>query len=133
MRDFKNLYYDGPECVCCTKKSLAEHERPWGGYTILEEFEPPVCVKVLIINPKSRLSLQTHKKREETWYILDAGIVVTVEDKTWLTEPGEKVYVNAGEKHRIENISDRVARIVELMYGEYQEEDITRIEDDYGR
>jgi hypothetical protein len=37
------------------------------------------------------------------------------------------------EKHRIENTSNRVARIVELMYGWYEEEDITRIEDDYGR
>jgi len=133
VRDFKNPYYDGPECVCCTKAAPVDWERPWGGYSVLEDVDPPVCVKVLSINPKSRLSLQTHEKRSERWYILDAGIVVTVGDKTWETEVGETVYVPFMEKHRIENISNRLARIVELMYGEYHEEDITRIEDDYGR
>ena len=133
MRDFTDPYYTGPECVCCTKVSSVDWERPWGGYSVLEDIDPPVCVKVLTINAKGRLSLQTHEKRSERWYILDAGIVVTVEGRTWVTEPGETVYVAAGEKHRIENISNGVARIVELMYGEYQEEDITRIEDDYGR
>ena len=133
MRDFKDPYYTGPECVCCTKAAPVDWERPWGGYSVLEDIDPPVCVKVLSISPKSRLSLQTHEKRSERWYILDAGIVVTVGDKTWETEVGETVYVPFMEKHRIENISNRLARIVELMYGYYHEEDITRIEDDYGR
>jgi mannose-6-phosphate isomerase len=133
VRDFKDPYYTGPECVCCTKAASLDWERPWGGYSVLEDVDPPVCVKVLTINPKSRLSLQTHEKRSERWYILDAGIVVTVGDKTWETEVGETVYVSSMEKHRIENISNRLARIVELMYGEYHEEDITRIDDDYGR
>jgi len=133
MRDFKNPYYNGPECVCCTQVSSVDWERPWGGYSVLEDVDPPACVKVLTINPKGRLSLQTHQKRSERWYILDAGIVVTVGDRTWETEVGETVYVPFMEKHRIENTSNRVARIVELMYGWYEEEDITRIEDDYGR
>ena len=109
------------------------YERPWGGYAILEDKEPPICVKVLTINPKSRLSLQVHQKRSECWHILDAGIVVTVGDEVRVTEPGDVVWVGIGQVHRIENVSGEIARIVELMYGEYQEEDITRIEDDYGR
>ncbi len=133
MRKFTDPYYTGPECVCCTKVAPVDWERPWGGYSVLEDIDPPVCVKVLTISPKGRLSLQTHEKRSERWYILDAGIVVTVGEKRWVTEPGETVYVAAGEKHRIKNVSNRVARIVELMYGEYDENDITRIEDDYGR
>ncbi len=109
------------------------NERPWGGYEILEETDAPICVKVLTINPLSRLSLQVHAKRAEQWFILDAGIVVTLGDKVFETKRGDLVYVDVGVEHRIENVSNEVARIVELMYGEYYEEDITRIEDDYGR
>jgi mannose-6-phosphate isomerase len=109
------------------------NKRPWGGYEILEETNAPICVKVLTINPGCRLSLQTHEKRAERWFILDAGIVVTLGDERIETKVGDEVYVEVGVKHRIENVSGGVARIVELMYGEYHEEDITRIEDDYGR
>ena len=108
-------------------------ERPWGSYEIIEQENPPVCVKILTINPLSKLSLQTHSKRTERWYILDAGIRVTVGEFNGTVEPGWVVTVEPGQQHRIENTSRSVARIVELMYGEYDEDDIVRIEDDYGR
>jgi mannose-6-phosphate isomerase-like protein (cupin superfamily) len=112
---------------------VVENERPWGGYTILEKTDAPICVKVLTVKPKARLSMQTHEKRAERWFILDAGIVVNIDDEVTVTKPGDVVYVGIGQKHRITNVSNRLARIVELMYGEYDEDDITRIEDDYGR
>lgn len=133
MREFTDPYYTGPECVCCAQVNVVENERPWGGYTILEETDAPICVKVLTIKPKARLSMQTHEKRAERWFILDAGIVVNIDDEVTVTKPGDVVYVGIGQKHRITNVSNRLARIVELMYGEYDEDDITRIEDDYGR
>ena len=76
---------------------------------------------------------KAHEKREEAWYILDAGIVVTVGDEIRKTNPGDVIRVGVGVKHRIKNVSNGIARIVELMYGEYDENEITRIEDDYGR
>lgn len=107
--------------------------RPWGGYIILMD-ENHCKVKKIIINPKKRFSLQYHNKRTETWTIVKGKLKITVDDKTKEYSYGETISVPVKTKHRIENIGDEVAELIEVQTGTYfGEDDIVRIEDDFGR
>ena len=110
-----------------------KYERPWGNYQILEDQEPPVCVKIITVNPGSRLSLQKHKLRSERWIALDDWLTVEINSESRVLFTGDSVFVAAGMVHRISNKTDKPLRLVELMYGVYDEEDIERLEDDYDR
>ena len=107
--------------------------RPWGGYIILLDSE--YCkVKKLILNPKKRFSLQFHAKRTETWTIVKGALEITVGENTKTYAYGETISVPVGTKHRIENKGNEPAEIIEVQTGTYfGEDDITRLEDDFGR
>ena len=108
-------------------------ERPWGGYMILLD-ETKCKVKKLIINPKKRFSLQYHNKRNETWTVIKGELKITVDKKESVYSYGNTVSVPVGILHRIENIGDEVAEIIEVQTGTYfGEDDIVRVEDDFGR
>jgi len=112
---------------------LKLQERPWGGYIILIDNEQ-YKVKKLIINPKKRFSLQYHNKRNETWTIVRGKLEITIEDKKGIYTYGQTVSVPVGTKHRIENVGEEVAEIIEVQTGIYfGEDDIIRLEDDFGR
>lgn len=96
---------------------LVWQERPWGRWRMLEQTETH-WVKYIEIYPHSRCSLQTHKHRDELWFDLDS------KTRTWISR---------NEKHRLVNSSDKVKRLIEIATGKPNENDITRIEDDYGR
>ena len=117
-----------------TKHELQNSEtRPWGGYVILIDDEK-YKVKKLIINPKKRFSLQLHKKRTETWTIVKGKVEVTLGDKKSVYSYGETISVPVGTIHRIENLGDETAEIIEVQTGTYfGEDDIIRLEDDFGR
>ena len=107
--------------------------RPWGGYIILIDNEK-YKVKKLIINPKKRFSLQYHNKRTETWTIVKGKLEITIGDKKGIYSYGQTVSVPVGTVHRIENIGSEAAEIIEVQTGTYfGEDDIVRLEDDFGR
>ena len=115
------------------KKHSALENRPWGGYIVLLD-EPTHKVKKLIINPKKRFSLQYHHKRTETWTIVKGKVEITIGDKKRVYSYGETVSVPVGTKHRIENAGNEDAEIIEVQTGTYfGEDDIVRLEDDFGR
>jgi len=107
-------------------------ERPWGSF---QQFvaNQPVTVKVITVQPGHRLSLQTHSRRGEFWQVLDVPIEVTVGERTWGAEVGESVWVPCGALHRMANKSDRPGRLLEIAFGDFDEADIVRLEDDYAR
>ena len=117
-------------------KNYQKHEteqRPWGGYKVLVD-EKTHKVKKLIINPKKRFSLQYHNKRTETWVIVEGEVEITIGDKKKIYSYGEIISVPVGTIHRIENVSNEPAEIIEIQTGTYfGEDDIVRIEDDFGR
>ena len=117
-----------------TKEELLKlQERPWGGYIILIN-DKQYKVKKLIINPKKRFSLQYHKKRTEIWTVVKGKLEITVSDKKKIYSYGETISVPVGTVHRIENIQDEAAEIIEVQTGTYfGEDDIVRLEDDFGR
>ena len=107
-------------------------ERPWGQF---QQFvsNQTVTVKIITVEPGHRLSLQTHEHRGEFWQVLDVPIEVTVGDRTWEAQPGESVWVPQGAVHRMANKGDRSGRLLEVAFGDFDEADIVRIEDDYAR
>jgi len=107
--------------------------RPWGSYEVLTEGEG-YKVKRIVVNPHKRLSLQYHNRREENWVIVRGEGFITLGDKTMPCKRGEKFFIPVGMPHRIENKGDVPLEFIEVQIGDYLgEDDIVRLQDDYGR
>ena len=106
-------------------------ERPWGLYErfTLNELS---TVKIITVNPHQAFSLQTHENREEFWHIISGSAKVTVGENVRDAHAGEDFFVPKNTKHRLE-ASDEPCVFLEIAYGEFNEHDITRLEDNYGR
>ena len=115
-------------------KHLAEtYQRPWGYYTVLAD-ETDHKVKRIIVYPGQRLSLQKHKQRAEHWFVLSGEGIVTLDGKRLNKKGGESVEIPRGSVHRIENQGTADLSFIEVQTGDYfGEDDIERMEDDYGR
>ena len=107
--------------------------RPWGKFIVLEDLNY-TKVKRLIVNPGQRLSLQSHKLRDEHWVIVRGTARVTLDDETRDAGYGEHVFVKRGTKHRIACTEAEPVELIEVQIGEaFPEEDIERFQDDYDR
>ena len=107
-------------------------ERPWGSFQQLTSGEP-VTVKTISVEPGHRLSLQTHGHRAEMWYVLDGELDIVVDDRAWTARRDDFVWVPQGAEHRMGNSSAEPARILEIAFGDFDEADIVRLQDDYTR
>jgi mannose-6-phosphate isomerase len=114
------------------REAIFTVDRPWGNFQQFVSNER-VTVKIITVEPGHRLSLQTHSHRGEFWQVLDVPIEVTVGERTWSAAPGESVWVPVGSLHRMANKGDRPGRLLEIAYGDFDEADIVRLEDDYAR
>jgi mannose-6-phosphate isomerase len=116
-----------------SRKALNEESRPWGGFLVLED-RPTHKVKRIWVHPGQRLSYQKHMRRSEHWIIVEGRARITVDGKEILLGPGESVEIPLEAAHRIENIGDTELTFIEVQTGDYfGEDDIVRLEDDYGR
>ncbi len=106
-------------------------ERPWGKFHQFTKNEN-TTVKIHEVKSHSSLSLQYHNHRSEFWYVLSGHPVLTIGETKIVSKPGDEFLVHALEKHRIQT-EDEAAVILEICYGDFDEEDIIRIEDTYGR
>jgi mannose-6-phosphate isomerase-like protein (cupin superfamily) len=114
-------------------ESYAREERPWGSFEIIRD-EETFKAKVLEVLPGKRLSKQYHNHRHETWVIAEGRALVEVGLHSSLHGPGDVIRVPAGEVHRVENVGEVPVIILELQRGTYfGEDDIVRLEDDWGR
>jgi len=110
-----------------------EDHRPWGHYTVLSD-QPDHKVKRIVVAAGGRLSLQRHQRRAEHWYMIEGEGVVLVEGREQLVRTGEAIDIGRGAVHRIENRSGSRLVFIEVQVGSYfGEDDIERLEDDYGR
>lgn len=121
--------------------------RPWGCYEVL--YSDDKCkIKRIVVSPGKRLSLQSHKNRDETWKIISGkGLVeviirdfspniiklkIDMNDIEYFED--SSFYIKRNEKHRISNIGTEPLVFIETQTGDsFEEEDIVRYEDDYGR
>ena len=106
-------------------------ERPWGNFERFTANELST-IKILEIRPQQRLSLQSHQHREELWIALDDGVVAEIDGKKHHLRSGEKIFVPKGAKHRLSSEKDFI-KVLEIAFGKFDEDDITRYEDDFGR
>jgi mannose-6-phosphate isomerase len=109
-------------------------ERPWGNYTVLDDVEDDHKVKRIVVTPGKRLSYQTHKFRAEHWYVVSGIATVVLDGETLELKPGESVDIPIGAAHRCENHGEEPVVFIEVQHGTYfGEDDIVRLEDDFGR
>ena len=115
-----------------TKKK--RESRPWGSFEILAS-GPGFQTKRLTLKAESRLSLQWHRHRDETWVVARGTAKITIGEEETTIGRGETAFVARNVHHRIENISSvEPLEIFEVQTGDYLgEDDIVRIEDDFGR
>lgn len=106
-------------------------ERPWGSFYQYANNEE-VTVSLMTVKPGQRLSLQSHTGRAELWITLDGGAAVQVNDDVVYPKAGEQVWIPAGARHRLSSTGPAV-RVLEVAFGNWQQEDITRYDDDYQR
>jgi len=107
--------------------------RPWGCWTVLGEGDG-YKVKRIDVNPGHRLSLQLHHRRSEHWIVVSGTAKVTIGERIEYVHAQESTFVPAGTSHRIENPGPGSLTIIEIQSGTYlEEDDIVRLQDDYGR
>ncbi|MCS7222232.1 MAG: phosphomannose isomerase type II C-terminal cupin domain [Anaerolineae bacterium] len=106
-------------------------ERPWGMFRQYAHNEA-VTVSLMWVNPGQRLSLQSHTGRSELWIVLDEGAVVQVGDRVFYPKPGDEIWIPVGTPHRLGSLGPAV-RVLEVAFGDWRQEDISRYEDDFHR
>ncbi len=107
--------------------------RPWGSYDSIDE-DDGFQVKRLIVNPGAVLSKQKHARRAEHWVVVRGKVRITRNDEEFDLGVNESTYIAIGDVHCIANPFDEPAHIIEVQCGEYLgEDDIVRLEDNYGR
>lgn len=109
------------------------NHRPWGYYLVLSN-ESDHKVKKIVVYPDKRLSLQRHRHRSEHWHIIDGKALLTLNDKQVPLKKGMSADIPAGAVHRIKNTGLENLVFIEIQQGDYfGEDDIERLEDDFGR
>ena len=109
-------------------------ERPWGNYTVLDGTMADHKVKRIVVAPGKRLSYQTHKFRAEHWFVVSGLATVVLDGRVLELGPGESVDIAIDAAHRCENHGAEPVVFIEVQHGTYfGEDDIVRLEDDFGR
>jgi mannose-1-phosphate guanylyltransferase / mannose-6-phosphate isomerase len=107
--------------------------RPWGSYDSIDSADG-FQVKRLIVNPGAVLSLQKHAHRAEHWVVVRGTARITRDDEVFDLGVNESTHIPVGTVHRIANPGDEPVHIIEVQCGDYLgEDDIVRLEDNYGR
>ena len=121
------------EEVAARQTSPQFEARPWGNYTVLDEGEG-YKVKRIEVLPGKRLSYQKHAHRAEHWMIVNGTAKVTLDGRELVRAVGDTVDVAIGAAHRIENTGVERLVFIEVQRGDYLgEDDIVRLQDDFGR
>jgi len=106
-------------------------KRPWGWFSQYANNED-VTVSLMTVKPGKRLSFQSHTGRAELWIILDEGAIVQVNEETCQPNAGEEIWIPAGAKHRLGSSGPEI-RVLEVAFGNWQQDDIVRYDDDFDR
>lgn len=107
--------------------------RPWGWYETISEV-PGSKIKRIGVLPGHKLSLQKHLQRSEHWVVTLGVATVTLGDQTFDLQVGQHLDIAVGQTHRLTNRTQEPVEIVEVQFGAYLgEDDIVRLQDDYGR
>ena len=107
--------------------------RPWGTFTVLDEGDN-YKVKRIEVLPGKRLSYQRHAQRAEHWIVVQGTAKVTLDDREITVSIGQAIDIPTGSAHRVENPGEELLVFIEVQRGTYLgEDDIVRLQDDFGR
>lgn len=106
-------------------------QRPWGSFYQYAHNQE-VTVSLMTVKPGQRLSLQSHTGRAELWIVLGDGAEVQVGDAILHPARGAEIWISAQTRHRLSSTGPEV-QVLEIAFGNWQQEDITRYADDYQR
>jgi mannose-6-phosphate isomerase-like protein (cupin superfamily) len=108
-------------------------QRPWGDWTVLDA-APGWCVKRIRVASGGVLSLQYHHYRGEDWVVVAGTARVTRDGEVFDLRPGERTHIAPHQVHRVANPGEADLVFIEIQTGEDpREDDIVRVEDQYGR
>ena len=107
-------------------------DKPWGRF---EQYTHNLTctVKIITVAPGGKLSSQYHHHRDELWVVLDEGARIQLGEDVFEPEVGEELFIRRGTVHRLSSAGEGEVRILEISFGEFDEEDIVRLQDVYGR
>ena len=114
-----------------TLQNYEKETRPWGTFERFTQNEPST-VKIITIAPDQALSLQTHAHRDEFWRILTGSAIVTLGNETQEARPGDEFFIPKGILHRAQGGKEGL-QFLEIAFGTFNEADIVRVQDRYGR
>ncbi len=106
-------------------------ERPWGEFVEFTK-NASSTVKIITVKPGEALSLQRHKNRDEFWRVLSGDGFITIGEDRLPAKAGSEYFAPRGTNHRMEG-GALPLQILEISFGEFDEDDIERLEDKYGR
>jgi mannose-1-phosphate guanylyltransferase/mannose-6-phosphate isomerase len=118
--------------ILAAKPPVRLVERPWGSFKQFARNEE-CTVSLMTVQPGQQLSLQSHCGRAELWIVLDDGAVVWVGDESRERSAGDEIWIPANAKHRLGCPGPRPVRVLEVAFGNWQQDDITRFADQYSR
>ena len=106
---------------------------PWGGWEVLADAHG-YKVKRITVNQGHRLSYQKHSRRAEHWFIVRGTATITLDGREMELKPGEHMDIPCGSAHRVASRGSEALVFIEVQTGSgCEEDDIIRLEDDYGR
>ncbi len=105
--------------------------RPWGQQKQYA-YNEDCTVTYIVVEADHRQSLQSHSGRAELWVALDDGAIIQVGDTVTTAKAGDEFWIPPNTKHRLSSPGYRI-RVLEVGFGNWKQEDITRYEDDYAR
>ena len=106
-------------------------ERPWGSEENFTRNETST-VKILRVAAGKRFSLQKHSKRSEYWKVIEGNGIAQSGDDIREVKVGDEIQIHVGDLHRLTGGEHGIA-VLEISFGEFDEQDIVRTEDDFGR
>ena len=107
-------------------------KREWGHFEVLLD-ELNLKVKKIVVKTGRRLSLQLHKLRDERWFIASGCGEIQIGNKTMDISEGDELFIEKYQVHRVRSAGLVDLVIIEIQTGVCKEDDIIRIEDDFGR
>ncbi len=107
-------------------------ERPWGGFIRFVENSPSTTVKILTVKAGEGFSLQYHKSRDEFWHVISGSGTALLDTTTSNATPGDEFFIPRGMHHRLMAGSTDMT-VLEIAFGNFDENEIVRVDDKYGR
>lgn len=105
--------------------------KPWGSFIEFIKNEP-CTVKLIYVNKGEELSLQYHNHRREFWRVIEGTPHLTINEEVYVSRVGDEYVIPPKTQHRISAPDNNIV-VMEISTGDFDEEDIVRLEDKYHR